>query len=160
MPQKHLLNDVRSCKARKSDCYRTEALTVIKYGNSSNNMRDNLRLVCPNCDSQLDTYKSKNKGNGRINRRKRYLEEKNIMSDWYIFPWCSGNTSAFGAGFLSSNLDGKTVAVVYWLAHLFVEQLDRVRIPLSLYIFLSFNWIGPDTTDIKMGVWISPRKLF
>jgi DNA replicative helicase MCM subunit Mcm2 (Cdc46/Mcm family) len=29
---------------------------------------DNIRLVCPNCDSQLPTYKSKNKGNGRKNR--------------------------------------------------------------------------------------------
>ena len=28
-------------------------------GHASNNKRDNLR--CPNCDSQLDTYKSKNK---------------------------------------------------------------------------------------------------
>jgi hypothetical protein len=41
-------------------------------GNSENNKRENLRLVCPNCDSQLDTYKSKNKGNGRHNRRIRY----------------------------------------------------------------------------------------
>lgn len=30
-------------------------------GHASNNKRDNLRCVCPNCDSQLDTYKSKNK---------------------------------------------------------------------------------------------------
>lgn len=30
-------------------------------GNASNNMRNNLRLICHNCDSQLDTYKSKNK---------------------------------------------------------------------------------------------------
>lgn len=30
-------------------------------GHASNNKRDNLRLICPNCDSQLDTYKSKNK---------------------------------------------------------------------------------------------------
>jgi hypothetical protein len=41
-------------------------------GNSQNNHRDNLRLVCPNCDSQLDTYKAKNKGKGRHNRRIRY----------------------------------------------------------------------------------------
>lgn len=41
-------------------------------GNSENNHRDNLRLVCPNCDSQLDTYKSKNKGNGRHARKTRY----------------------------------------------------------------------------------------
>lgn len=41
-------------------------------GNAENNHRDNLRLVCPNCDSQLPTYKSKNKGNGRHKRRERY----------------------------------------------------------------------------------------
>ena len=34
-------------------------------GDATNNQRNNLRLVCPNCDSQLDTYKSKNKGKGR-----------------------------------------------------------------------------------------------
>lgn len=30
-------------------------------GHASNNKRDNLRCICPNCDSQLSTYKSKNK---------------------------------------------------------------------------------------------------
>lgn len=30
-------------------------------GHASNNKRENLRCICPNCDSQLDTYKSKNK---------------------------------------------------------------------------------------------------
>lgn len=34
-------------------------------GNAANNKRDNLRCVCPNCDSQLDTYKSKNKNGAR-----------------------------------------------------------------------------------------------
>ena len=34
-------------------------------GHANNNSRDNLRLVCPNCDSQLDTYKSKNKNSDR-----------------------------------------------------------------------------------------------
>ncbi len=29
-------------------------------GHANNNNRDNLRLICPNCDSQLSTYKSKN----------------------------------------------------------------------------------------------------
>ena len=32
----------------------------------------NLRLVCPNCDSQLPTYKSKNIGNGRKNRYQKW----------------------------------------------------------------------------------------
>lgn len=37
-------------------------------GNADNNNRNNLRLICPNCDTQLDTYKSKNKNSAR----KRY----------------------------------------------------------------------------------------
>ena len=41
-------------------------------GNSENNRRINLRLVCPNCDSQLPTFKSRNKGRGRYKRKIRY----------------------------------------------------------------------------------------
>jgi hypothetical protein len=41
-------------------------------GDPLNNRRENLRLVCPNCDSQLATYKSRNRGNGRHFRRQRY----------------------------------------------------------------------------------------
>jgi hypothetical protein len=40
-------------------------------GDASNNKRENLRLVCPNCDSQLDTYKSKNKNSTRVTRYKK-----------------------------------------------------------------------------------------
>ena len=39
-------------------------------GNHTNNRVENLRLICPNCHSQTDTYKAKNKGNGRQARRK------------------------------------------------------------------------------------------
>jgi hypothetical protein len=45
-------------------------------GDSTNNARGNLRLICPNCDSQLPTYKSKNKGKGRAWRRQRYADGK------------------------------------------------------------------------------------
>lgn len=45
-------------------------------GNAENNLPANLRLVCGNCDMQLPTYKSKNKGNGRAYRRQRYAEGK------------------------------------------------------------------------------------
>lgn len=38
-------------------------------GHANNNERSNLRLICPNCDSQLDTYKSKNKNSDRKRRR-------------------------------------------------------------------------------------------
>jgi len=40
-------------------------------GNSSNNLPVNLRCVCSNCDANLPTYKSKNKGNGREYRRQQ-----------------------------------------------------------------------------------------
>ncbi len=38
-------------------------------GNASNHRRDNLRLVCPNCDSQLPTYKARNKKSTRTYRK-------------------------------------------------------------------------------------------
>jgi hypothetical protein len=44
-------------------------------GNAANNIRSNLRLICHNCDSQLDTYKSKNKNSAR---KERYLASKKI----------------------------------------------------------------------------------
>ena len=45
-------------------------------GDSENCALDNLRLVCGNCDMQLPTYKSKNRGKGRAWRRRRYAEGK------------------------------------------------------------------------------------
>ena len=45
-------------------------------GNAANNKRENLRMICPNCDSQLDTFKSKNKNSTRRN----YWKEK-ILND-------------------------------------------------------------------------------
>lgn len=45
-------------------------------GNSNNNWRDNLRCVCPNCDSQLPTFAGRNRGSGRHYRRQRYAEGK------------------------------------------------------------------------------------
>jgi HNH endonuclease len=41
-------------------------------GDPTNNRRENLRLLCPNCDSQLPTFKSRNRGQGRHHRRQRY----------------------------------------------------------------------------------------
>jgi hypothetical protein len=45
-------------------------------GDATNNRRENLRLICPNCDSQLPTFKSRNMGKGRHYRRQRYAEGK------------------------------------------------------------------------------------
>jgi hypothetical protein len=49
-------------------------------GDSTNNRRANLRLVCPNCDSQLPTYKSKNEGSGRHWRRQRYARGEVLLT--------------------------------------------------------------------------------
>lgn len=45
-------------------------------GDASNNNRENLRLICPNCDSQTETFKSKNKNS----KRRNYWKEK-IIND-------------------------------------------------------------------------------
>lgn len=42
-------------------------------GDASNNKRKNIRLICPNCDSQLETYKSKNKNSAR---KERYITSR------------------------------------------------------------------------------------
>jgi len=47
-------------------------------GNSEDCDLKNLRLICPNCDSQTSTFKGRNLGNGRHIRRQRYLEGKSF----------------------------------------------------------------------------------
>lgn len=45
-------------------------------GDTSDNDINNFRLVCCNCDAQLPTYKSKNKGKGRKYDRD-YMNKRN-----------------------------------------------------------------------------------
>ena len=45
-------------------------------GDAANTCRENLRCICPNCDSQLDTFKSKNKNGAR--HYYRYHKNKNM----------------------------------------------------------------------------------
>ena len=47
-------------------------------GDSTNNTEENLSLLCPNCHSQTDTYKGKNRGKGRYARRERYADGKSF----------------------------------------------------------------------------------
>lgn len=48
-------------------------------GDANDNTRSNLRLICPNCDSQLDTFKSKNKHSSRSLYRV-YLTQAELAS--------------------------------------------------------------------------------
>ena len=45
-------------------------------GDATNNTRANLRLICPNCDSQLDTYKARNIG--RSTRKYKPFSYRNV----------------------------------------------------------------------------------
>ena len=46
-------------------------------GDSTNSNINNFRNVCCNCDAQLDTYKSKNRGKGRSYDREHYHNKLN-----------------------------------------------------------------------------------
>jgi hypothetical protein len=47
-------------------------------GDASNNSRKNLRLICPNCDSQTNTFKSKTKNSKRRNYWKEKINRNNL----------------------------------------------------------------------------------
>jgi hypothetical protein len=46
-------------------------------GNSDNNHPNNIRLVCPNCNSQLETTKSRNRKNCKRNLYLRKYKNEN-----------------------------------------------------------------------------------
>jgi hypothetical protein len=52
-------------------------------GNWRNNTEQNLRLICPNCDSLNPTYAGLNRGRGRKNRAisKRAVERKSLAQN-------------------------------------------------------------------------------
>jgi hypothetical protein len=81
----------RVLKSHLLDCrgWRCEVCGIVKWmgrpvpleldhrdGDSTNNDFGNLRLICPNCHAQTDTYKGKNMGRGRYYRRERYAQGK------------------------------------------------------------------------------------
>ena len=48
-------------------------------GDAANNHFENLRMVCPNCDSQLPTFKSKNKKSSRRDYFREHIKETVIQ---------------------------------------------------------------------------------
>lgn len=78
---KRYLLDTRghSCERCKMSEWMGQPITIEMDhvdGNHQNNDFSNLRLLCPNCHSQTPTYKNRNKGNGRHQRRTRYKQGK------------------------------------------------------------------------------------
>ena len=75
--RKHLLKEKGVCSACGINEWNNKTIVLElehKDGNALNNSEDNVCLLCPNCHSQTDTYKAKNKGNGRSKRRERYIK--------------------------------------------------------------------------------------
>lgn len=73
--KKYFLEEQEHCCAicgMKDEWNGKQLIFVLDHidGNADNNNRDNLRLICPNCDSQLPTYKSRNKKSARNFRNK------------------------------------------------------------------------------------------
>lgn len=67
---KRYLSDTRGYKCEECGISEWNNKPIIldldhKNGNANDNSLENVRLLCPNCHSQTDTYKVKNKGNGR-----------------------------------------------------------------------------------------------
>jgi len=78
---KKLLQEIKGNKCEICGLSKWQEKSIILIldhidGNAENHSLNNLRLICPNCDSQTPTYKGRNIGKGRHKRRKRYLEGK------------------------------------------------------------------------------------
>jgi hypothetical protein len=70
-----------SCEICKNSEWCTQPIPIEldhMDGNSDNNDRSNLRLVCPNCHAQTSNYKGRNRGRGvrQIKRRERFASGK------------------------------------------------------------------------------------
>ena len=77
--REYILNEQNSCCAicGMKNVWNDKPINFILDhidGDAANSARDNLRLICPNCDSQLPTYKSKNKNSSRT-KRKEFLKD-------------------------------------------------------------------------------------
>ncbi len=48
-------------------------------GNPYDNSLINLRVICHNCNAQTPTFAGRNKGNGRVERARRYQVEKEVF---------------------------------------------------------------------------------
>lgn len=78
---KKFIEVVKGYKCTECGCFEHDGEKLILHlehidGNHKNNSPDNVCLLCPNCHSQTNTYKGKNKGNGRSWRMIRYYENK------------------------------------------------------------------------------------
>jgi hypothetical protein len=67
------------CEICKIETWRDRPVPVVMdhiNGDPTDQRILNLRLVCPNCDALLPTFKGRNRGNGRHARRARYIQGK------------------------------------------------------------------------------------
>jgi 5-methylcytosine-specific restriction endonuclease McrA len=73
--RRYLIERDRACALCGTREWRGQAIPLVLDqidGDAENWALANLRMICPNCDAQLPTYKSHNWGRGRAKRRERY----------------------------------------------------------------------------------------
>lgn len=79
--KEYLLDEQKHCCkiCGVQDIWNDKPFTMILdhiNGDPYNHCKNNLRLICPICDSQLPTHGSKNRGNGRHSARLRYERQR------------------------------------------------------------------------------------
>lgn len=77
-------------------CWNKKALPLIldhKFGNPNDNTPQNLRLLCPNCDSQLDTRGGRNRNRVESFVKAYHIRNRDGTQDAQVF----GEVMAVGA---------------------------------------------------------------
>ncbi len=65
-------NSCSSCGYNKENEFTKKSILEVHHinGDHKNNFEENLTLLCPNCHALTHNFRSRNKGNGRVSRRK------------------------------------------------------------------------------------------
>jgi hypothetical protein len=65
-------NSCSNCKFNQNNKFTGNSILEVHHidGNHKNNFEENLTLLCPNCHAMTENFRSRNRGKGRISRRK------------------------------------------------------------------------------------------
>lgn len=104
-------------------------------GKSINNNYNNLRCICPNCDSQLDTYKSKNKNSTRNIRYTK--KEKELFNLDKIYESLNKGNTYDGVRLECGNPPKSLISKV--MKDKFPETINMNSIELQIFRDKLFN---------------------
>lgn len=82
--RKYLLSRSTTCAICSTSSWNGAAVPLVMdhiNGDAANDHLDNLRLICPNCDAQLPTFKSRNRGKGRALAKRALPRREVVLSE-------------------------------------------------------------------------------